>query len=112
MTDKSNVTDLTDRLKAKAEEPAEIHTHPDSGVASTGRVRTCNPVWQAMSISTLHRLTIIGACLLYFALLGGMVLLPLLPDHKWQVFIYWVLPLSGIAIAILIFEKTQTPNDY
>ena len=61
----------------------------------------------AMSISALNRLTVIGACLLYAGLLGGLILygLPSMTGHGWQIVGYWILPATLSGGGLIGFES-------
>lgn len=62
-----------------------------------------------MTQQTHTRLAIGGFCLVYFGLMGGLLLvgLPLLEGHRLQVLLYWLLPLTVAGIAIIAYERSQ-----
>lgn len=66
-----------------------------------------------MTLHALNRLTLAGAGLLYFAVMGGVVALalPALENYRAETLLYVMLPSGILGALIIAVEKSLTPDD-
>jgi hypothetical protein len=62
---------------------------------------------------TLDRIALIGFLLLYFAVMGSLIVLDMPTLHAYEAMIFeWVMLPAGVAgLSLIVFEKMQASSD-